>query len=291
MLKITTVLTALAVVASWGFNAAIGKIGVMELEPLAFLCLRFFLTAVFFMPFAHARREDYGLLLMIAILLNVCHQGSVFVAFKFLPASSVTVLQQSQVPFAVIIACLFAKERVSFKQVCGIILAILGVLCIFGVPDLNLVGAVFALLSSLFWAIAQLALKRSRHISPYTFMAYTTLFSCPMFAVLSLIFEEGIFARFMAADQSRLWGSMAYEVFAMAAAMMLWQRLVAANGVNKMAPFTLLQVLFGILSGFLFFQEKITPPIIGGAVLTICGVGMTILRADPFRRFKKVKEL
>lgn len=75
MLKITTVLTALAVVASWDFNAAIGKIGVMELEPLAFLCLRFFLTAMVFMPFAHAGRDDCGLLLMIAVLLKVCHQG------------------------------------------------------------------------------------------------------------------------------------------------------------------------------------------------------------------------
>lgn len=177
-----------------------------------------------------------------------------------------TVLQQSQLPFAVIVACLFAREHVSFRQVCGIILAILGVLCISGVPDMNLTGAVFALLSSLFWAVARLGLKRPRHIPPFTFMAYTALFSSPVFAVLSVIFEDNVFARFAAADQGRLWGSMAYEVFAMAAAMMVWQRLAADNGVNKMAPFTLLQVLFGILSGVIFFDEKITPPIIGGAV-------------------------
>lgn len=289
-MKFSAVIIALLVVASWGFNAAIGKIGVTEYEPIAFLALRFFLTALIFMPFASAKREDYPLLLLIALLLNVGHMGSVFIAFKHLPASSVTVLQQSQVPFAVIIACLFAKEKVSTRQIVGILTAISGVVCIFGVPDLNLTGAFFALLASLFWAVTQLAFKRSKNISAYTFMAYTALFSCPFLVLESFLFESGQIEKLATVNYGRFLGSLAYEVLAMAAAMMIWQRLIAENGVNKLAPFTLLQVLFGIAGGIIFFNETISSHIIFGAALTIGGVGMTMLRRRQKHREEKREE-
>lgn len=289
-MKFSAVIISLLVVASWGFNAAIGKIGVTEFDPIAFLALRFFLTALIFMPFARAERKDYPLLLLIALLLNVGHMGSVFIAFKYLPASSITVLQQSQVPFAVIIACLFAKEKISLRQIAGILTAISGVVCIFGVPDLNLTGAFFALLASLFWALTQLAFKKSKNISAYTFMAYTALFSFPFLALGSVLFENGQFEKFASMNYGRFLGSLAYEVLAMAAAMMVWQRLIAANGVNKLAPFTLLQVLFGIAGGVIFFDETISSHIIFGALLTIGGVGITMLHGRRKYREKPYEE-
>lgn len=275
-MKSTTVLAALLIVASWGFNAAIAKIGVLEFEPMAFLAVRMLLTALIFLPFARVKKSDLPLLLTIAVLLNVGHMGCIHVAFKFLPASSVTVLQQSQVPMAFIIACLFAHESITSRQIAGVILAIIGVICIFGLPELHFTGAVFALIGSLFWAFTQLVLKRSKHISPFVFMAYTALFSFPFLASASVLFENNVYETYQQANHIKFFLSLAYQVFAMAAAMMFWQRLVAVNGINKLAPFTLLQVLFGIWGGILFFNETISTYIILGAILTILGVSLTM---------------
>ena len=143
-MPVSQILLTLLIIASWGSNAAISKIGIMEFEPIGFLAVRFFFTSLIFLPFGRVHKEDLKLLLLIALLLNVGHMGACFVAYKFLLPSSAMVLQQSQVPFALIVAALFAKEKITKTQIGGIILAICGVLFIFGLPELNLIGAFFA---------------------------------------------------------------------------------------------------------------------------------------------------
>lgn len=286
-MSLSQILLTLLIIASWGSNAAVSKIGIMELEPIAFLAIRFFFTALIFVPFGRVHKKDLKLLLIISLLLNVGHMGSCFVAYKFLMPSSAMVLQQSQVPFALITAALFAGEKITKMQIGGILLAIGGVMFIFGLPELNLVGAFFALSGSLFWAFTQLALKKSKSIDAPTFMGYTALFSFPFLTLESFIFENGIWEKFLNADKLRFYSSLSYEVLAMAAAMMLWQVLIKKNGISKLAPFTLLQVLFGILSGVVFFNETLNSQTIFGATLTIFGVMLTMLSAKHFRWLKK----
>jgi len=284
------VLLTLLIVASWGSNAAVAKIGVLELEPMAFLAVRFSLTALVFLPFSHVRKSDLPLLFLIALLLNVGHIGCCFVGYKYLTPSSAMVLQQSQVPLALIIAALFGSEKITPTQIGGILLAICGVLFIFGVPELNPKGAFFILAGCLFWAFTQLAMKQTKNVDAVTFISWTMLFSAPFLAFESFLFETGIWEKFLNANKVRFFGSLSYEVFAMAAAMMMWQVLIKKNGIGKQAPFTLLQALFGILSGIVFFGETIYPQTVFGALLTIAGVALTMFSPKSFLRFLKKKE-
>lgn len=276
-MPLSQILLAIAIVAAWGFNAAISKIVVAQMPTLAFLSLRFFATALIFMPFSHLKKGDFPKLFKISMLLNVGHFSFVFYSLHYLSASSCVITQQIQVPMAIILGSLLLKEKITTRQMIGIAVAICGVMCIYGLPNLNLLGFGLNIIGSLFWAISQIELKKSKQIDIYTFITYTTLFAAPILFSMSMIFESNILEAYQKANKLPLIIAFFYQVVILGAAMMLWQKLVAVNGVSKVVPIMLLQVLFGILGGILLFQEQISLQIIIGTTLTMTGVGLAVM--------------
>lgn len=289
-MPVTQILLAVAIVASWGFNAAISKIVVTQIPTLAFLSVRFFATALIFMPFAKLHKKDLWCLFKIAILLNIGHFSFTFYSLKYLSAASFSVIQQIQVPLALILGVVFLKEKITTRQIIGIIIAFCGILCIFGLPSLNFTGFILTFMGCLFWAISQLELKKSKEIDIYTFITYTTLFASPILMGMSLIYEGNIFAAVAAAPKVPLLFSFFYQVAILGAAMMLWQRLVANNGIAKVIPVMLLQVLFGILGGMLIFGEKLNWQIALGTIFTMIGVGLAMIKSKPKAKLIQIDE-
>lgn len=276
-MKLSAIITAVCIVACWGLNAAIGKIGVLQVQPLAFLTIRFVFSALIFLPFAKVNKSQLKMLFLIALLLNVFHMGFIFISLNFLSASSSSVLQQCEVPMAIVLACLFGQEKINAQQILGVVVSFLGILCIFGIPNINMFGLTAALLSGLFWAFAQLAFKKAQKINPCFFLAYTSLFSIPFLGLGSYLFENNNYVELLQATNYKFYLSMAYQVLVLGVAMMMWQRVVAQNGINKAIPFTLLHIVFGIMGGMIFFGETLNIYITSGALLIILGVALSIL--------------
>lgn len=275
-MKLSSIVIAISIVACWGLNAAIGKIGVMQFPPLAFLTIRFVFSALIFLPFAKVNKSQLKMLFLISLLLNVLHMGFIFVSFKFLSASSASVLQQCEVPMAIVLACLFGQEKINAQQILGVVVSFLGILCIFGIPDINMFGLTAALLSGIFWAFAQLSFKRAKSIDPCFFLAYTSLFSIPFLGLGSYLFEDNNYIELLQAANYKFYISLAYQVLILGVAMMMWQRIVAQNGINKAIPFTLLHIVFGIMGGMIFFDDTLNIYIIGGALLIVFGVALSV---------------
>lgn len=273
-MKLSSLVLAVLIVASWGLNAAIGKIGVMQVPPLAFLAIRFILSAAIFLPFAHVTKLELKYLFLISLLLNVGHMGFIFIALKLLPASSASVIQQCEVPLAFVVSYFFAGEKINLRQFSGIIIAFVGIICVFGIPDINILGLCAGLISGLFWAFTQLVFKKAPHFAPASFLAYTSLFSIPFLGAASYFFEDINYPVIFTSVDYRFYLSMAYQVLVLGVAMMLWQRVVAENGINKAAPVTLLHIVFGIIGGMVFFGETLNVYIVSGAVLIMAGVAL-----------------
>lgn len=283
-MKFSDILLALMIVVGWGFNVAIGKMGVAELNPLLFLAIRFFITGIIFLPFAKTTKAQLPYLFIIALCLNVGHMGGVFVALHYLPATSIAVLQPLQVPLSIILSHFILKEQISLKQIAGIILAFCGLLSMFGVPDLSLPGLIALALGCFFWAITQLIFKCSPQFNGCSFLAYTSLIATPFLALASILFEKSNYQNFSFDFSNRFYFSLFFQVFAMSIAMLVWQRLVAKVGVSKTSPFALLQIVFGIIGGMLIFNEKLDFNTILGAILIMAGVGLNVVS---FKNSKK----
>lgn len=275
-MKISAVILSLLVVIIWGINPAISKLGLEQIPPFAFLTIRYAIIALAFLPFARPTKHELKQLFIVALTSNVITNILIYIAYLELSPSASSLLLQTEGPISVIMACIWAKERVSFKQVMSILLSFVGVVVIMGIPQMSLLGVAFILLSRFFWGACQIVFKGTKHMSTGVFLAYSYLFAIPFTAAGSWIFEGYDYRELANVNWEIAGWSMAFEVIALSIAMVLWQKLIAANGVNKIAPFSTLRIVFGIAAGVVIFDDPLNWQILLGAVLVTMGVFLTM---------------
>jgi len=261
-------LIALLVVAIWGLNAAIGKVAVMQMPAVTFLVIRFTIVGLMFLPFAKLKKGDLKKLLIFAMFMNVLHYGFVFSSMKFLDASSVAILQQTQVPFAVLLGWILLKEKVTTKTMIGIFLGIAGLLVVLGSPTVTLIGGFLVILSSLFWGISNIKMKGLKDINIFAFIAYPALFSLPFLIMFALVYDDVSNIEWNQINYWEISLVMFYQVVIGSIAMFIWQRLLKSHNINKVVSVTLLQPIFGIIGGIIIFGDKLNSSlIIGGLII------------------------
>ena len=130
-LPLTHVLLALAVVAVWGTNFVVIRIGLDHLPPLTFAVLRFtfaLLPAVFFLkkPAVPWRNlAAYG------VLIGAGQFGLLYIAINgFISPGLASLVVQTQVFFTIGLAMWLAKERLRSFQIVALALAAVGLLVI-----------------------------------------------------------------------------------------------------------------------------------------------------------------
>lgn len=74
------------------------------------------------------------------------------------------------------------------------------------------------------------------------------------------------------------------KVFALSFANVLWQKLIAANGVNRISPFVMTEVFFSALAGYLLFGNVITLRMSMGMLFILIGISLAS-RKVPFAVF------
>ena len=271
-MKISTILCALLVVAIWGFNPSVSKLGMLEVPAFAFLSIRYLLTALIFLPFAKVRRNELKMLFLVAFLANVFSNGLLYIAYQYLQPAAATLLSQTETPITILMACLFAKEKIGPMQVLSVAMAFCGIVVILGIPEISLFGAALILLTRISWGACQLMFKNTQTLQPAAFIAYTSLFALPFVGVISLIIEPNAGTMLKQSLGLGFVLVMAFQIFPLSLANVLWQKLIALNGVNKISPFVLLEIVFSVIAGFLLFGDGISLRIMLGIVLITSGV-------------------
>lgn len=275
-MKLSAVLGALLVVFIWGINPAISKLGLQEIPPYTFLTIRYAITAAIFLPFARPYKHELKQMFIVALTSNVITNLLIYEAYRDLSPSACSLLLQTEGPISVIMACIWAKERINFKQSLSIMLSFIGVAVIMGIPQMSFVGVALILLSRIFWGICQIVFKDTKHISVPVFAAYSYLFALPFTATGSIFYEHYDYRELANIDWGIAGWPMAFEVVALTIAMFMWQRLIAVNGVNKIAPFSTLRIIFGIAAGVIMFDDDVNWQIMVGSILVTWGVILTM---------------
>ena len=203
-----------------------------------------------------------------------------YAAYAALSPSAASLLLQTEGPVSVLMACIWAKESINFKQVLAILLSFVGVVIILGIPNMSLFGVAAIMLSRFFWGACQIVFKDTKRMEIGTFLAYSYLFSIPFMLAGSLFWEHYDYSKLGEVNWKIAGWVMAFEVIVLSVAMVLWQKLIAVNGVNKIAPFSTLRIVFGILAGVLIFDDEMTWQIILGSILVTWGVVLTMKEFD-----------
>jgi EamA-like transporter family. len=282
-LSVSAVAVAILVAAAWGFNFVVIKVGVSSMPPLMLAALRFLfsaLPAVFFVrrpAVPMARIAVYGL------LLGVGEFGFLFTAIKLgAPAGLSSIILQSQAFFTAALAALALKEKMSAHNVVGMAVAAIG-LAAFALSSasggMGLPLMAMVLVAGLGWAGANVVARTMAGASGLGLVVWSSLFSPLPLAALSLVFEgPQATASAFASITSLAIGALAYLVlvstlFGYGA----WNGLIIRYGAGRIAPFSLMVPVFGVLSAYLALGERLAPADAIGALLIMIGLVVHVL--------------
>lgn len=274
---------AILIMALWGLHYVVIRMGALEIPPMLLISLRFSLCALFFIPFAQKLSKDMLKNVFIyAMAMQTLHMGFLFAGLAQVDAAIGAIIMKAGVPFSIIIAWLFFKERFGLKTFAGLSMAFIGGFMVLYAPhvdtNITIAGTIFLILSALFWAIGSVRLKYVDALNFPTLMGHAFLFAAPFVILASLIFEENHIEHLKNADHTLLVFVLGYQVFLMSATHYWWKNLISRNPVYLVTPFSILTPIFGILCGVLILGEALSSQTVIGGLVALGGLSIIIWR-------------
>ncbi|WP_156680838.1 EamA family transporter [Sphingomonas profundi] len=275
-------LLAIAVVAVWGTNFVVIRIGLDHLPPLFFAALRFsfaFLPLALVLPRPRVpwrRLADYGL------LIGVGQFGLLFYAMngRITPGLASLVVQ-SQVFFTILLSMRSTGERVGRVQWLALALATAGIAVIMAHADAHTtpLGLLLVLLAAASWAGGNQVTRTAGPVNMLAFVVWASLFSAPPLFVAALLVEgwPAIASGLARADAvtwgAVLWQSTANLMFGYAA----WGWLLARYPAATITPLALLVPIFGMGASTLWLGEPMQAWKLAAAGLVLAGLAINLL--------------
>ncbi|MBV8330921.1 MAG: EamA family transporter [Verrucomicrobia bacterium] len=273
---------ALLVPLLWGFQFVVIKVGLTAFPPLFFLGLRFAIIAALVLPFVgRPTRRELGPIVGISIFMGGLNFGLAYAGLAHGQAGVLAVAFQLQTPCTILLAWPFLGERPSLRVILGVGIAFGGVALTIAAPTVpvKLLPTLLVIGAGLAMAIGNVLTKRYGPFEPLKLMAWVSLFTVPQVWAVSALLEHGQFAS-LHTSPPMAWLAFAYTVvLGGIAGFGLWFWLIAKCSMARIAPYGLLQTAYAIASGVIFLHEPLTARLAAGALICICGVGITQSRS------------
>ena len=287
-MKINHTILAIFVMGIWASNIVAVRIGTEEITGWTLVTLRMTLMTLILLPFVPYPRGHIKKIIGLSVTMGTFHFGLMFVALERIQAGTAALIFITSVPFALLLALIFFRERLSWRQAGGVLVSFLGVLLLLGEPRINNQSfhVVLALVSALSFGAANLQLRSLGGVNVFSINAWLTAFAVPQMALLSLLLERGQLDAITAA-RAETWASIAYMgIFVGILGHGLWYLLVPRYTTSQTIPFTLLIPVFGVLFGIIFRQETLTLLFAFGGLVTVSGVAIILLRSNESNKNK-----
>jgi drug/metabolite transporter (DMT)-like permease len=278
------VMTTLCV--TWGFNQVLVKTANAGISPILQASLRSVGAGLLLWAWCAARGERLfqrdGSLIP-GIWAGLLFGGEfifVYWGLEFTSASRTSIFLYTA-PFVVALGChLFVPgEKLRPIQVAGLVGAFAGVAVAFSdglsLPtNRQLIGDAMILVAAVLWGATTVVVKASRlaTLSPSKTLFYQLAVSAVALPPMSwLLGERGIFA-----PTPLVLGSLAVQMVVIAfISYLAWFWLVRHYPAGRLASFSFLTPLFGVLAGGIILSEPITPTLI--LALVLVGIGIYLV--------------
>jgi O-acetylserine/cysteine efflux transporter len=282
-------LLALAVVAVWGSNFVVIRVGLDHLPPLLFATLRFTFAlapAVFFIKRPDVPWRD---LAAYGVLIGAGQFGLLYIAMNgHISPGLASLVVQSQAFFTVALAMGLSGERVKPFQIAALALAAAGIALILWRTDGSAtpLGLGLVLLAGLSWAGGNIVSRRSPNANMLGFVVWASLFSVPPLAAMSLVFEgwpairQGLLAADAITWAAVAWQSVGNTLFGYA----VWGWLLSRHPAATIAPMSLLVPVFGMAGSALVLGEALPAWKLAAAGLVMAGLAVNVFWPGVRRR-------
>ncbi|MED5620578.1 EamA family transporter [Ideonella sp. BN130291] len=274
-------LLALAVVAVWGSNFVVIKLGLAQLPPLLFATLRFVFAVLPAVLFLRRPAVPWRELAAYGVLIGAGQFGLLYLAMHgHISPGLASLVVQTQVFFTIGLSMRISHERLQSFQWAALVLAVAGIAVIAAHTDADtsVLGLVLVLLAALSWAAGNLVARRAVGVNMLAYVVWASLFSVPPLLLLSLVFEgpasmlHGLQQASMATWAAVLWQSVGNTLFGYAA----WAWLLARHPAATVSPMALLVPVFGMAASAFWLGESLPGWKLGAAALVLAGLATNV---------------
>jgi O-acetylserine/cysteine efflux transporter len=279
-LPLRDALLGVLIVAIWGTNFVVMRVGLDDLPPFLFATLRFtgaLVPAIFFLrrPASWANLAAYG------VFIGVIQFGLIYFALDgWISPGLTSLVIQTQVFFTIGLSMWLVGERVLRYQWVSLGLATLGI----GIIALHVdatttpLGLAMILVAAFSWACGNLASRAGGARNMVAYVVWGSLFSAPPLFLLSLALEgwPAIVAALREADAftwaAVAWQSVGNTLFGFAA----WAWLLSRHPAALITPMALLVPVFGMGASALFLGEGLPAWKLIAAALVLGGLALNV---------------
>jgi O-acetylserine/cysteine efflux transporter len=284
----------LAIVAIWGTNFVVIKVGLGDFPPFLFALLRFFFCAIPFVFFVRRPAVEWRWLALYGVLLGAGQFGLLFYAMRAdISPGMASLVVQLQVFFTIALSMWLFHESISRTVLAGTLLAAAGLAVIGFHLDATITAAGVAEVAgaAFCWACANVCVKQAmlrsgKRFDMLAFIVWSSLFAVPPLAALTLALEGwDVAAAAIAHAGWGAWIAVAWQVtgntlFAFAA----WSWLLTRYDAAAVTPYALLIPVFGMGSSALLLGEPLPPWKLAASAMVLGGIALITLAGASRRK-------
>lgn len=295
-MSVSHVLQALLVVLIWGVNFVVIRWGLNEVPPFLLAAARFSLVVFPAIFFIKKPNVPWRWLIAYGLFNSFGQFAFLFWAMKVgMPAGLASVVHQAQVFFTLIFSVLILQQRTQITQWLGLMIAVLGLALIaYGKNvgsaagmQMTTVGLLLNLLGAASWAMGNVVVSAMRRAGiqpePFGLVIWSSLIPILPFLLISGLFERHVYPDWQAIS----WHSMVSALYLAWAATLLgyglWSRLLSQYEPNRVAPFTLLVPVVGLLTAWLVLGERLNQWQLWGSACLLIGLAVNVLGLRAWR--------
>ena len=279
-------LKAFFAVVVWGASFVATKVAIREIQPVVLVWVRFGIGVVILGAFVWSRKQltlpkarDWGFFALLGFLGITFHQWLQSTGLITAQAMTTGWIVASIPIFMVILGWLFLKERLSWLQSSGIVLAALGVLLVITRGNLaslspgrfSATGDILILISAPNWAVFSILSRSRLKIYPAALMMFYVMLFGWLFSSVLLPGSNGLRTIFSLSLDG--WTAVAFlGIFCSGIAYVFWYDALVALPVAQTGAFLYIEPLITLIVAAIVLHEPIHLASLGGGGIILLGV-------------------
>tara|TARA_Y100000590_G_scaffold25802_1_gene29168 strand:+ start:2064 stop:2924 length:861 start_codon:yes stop_codon:yes gene_type:complete len=274
---------AISVPFLWGIGFVVTKPGMEQFPPMLINGLRWGLSGIILIWLFPIPKQYLKNIFLISIISCTIQYSLTFSGVNMIDASSAVLFIQCEVPFGVLIAYFFLKEKPKIKNLFGIVISFIGLIILSGAPNLEgkLIGVILVLSGAFTWSLGQVLIKPiSEKINGIVLTAWIGVFAGPQLILASQLFEGSVIDNILSAD-FKAWMIVFYLALLMnGIGYSIWYYVLGKYPVNKILPVMLLLPVTGVITAIIFLGERPDIKVFIGGFIIVLGVGLILIEKN-----------
>ncbi|OEF25781.1 EamA family transporter [Vibrio rumoiensis] len=256
-------LLTIGVMAIWGINFSMIKLGVTQLDPLLIAAARFTCATFPIIFFVRKPNVSWRYLMSYGLVFGTGIWGMASCSITFgLSSGMAAVLLQMDVLTTVLVGVLLYKEVISTRMAMGIMVALVGLIVsiMFTNGNVTLVGVAFIMISAICWPLAGVIVRKSGTQSAFAFNIWGMLFApIPLIALSVTLNGVEVLSHTYQHWNTDVWISVLFQAYPTTIfGYWIWNKMILKYPMSQLAPLTLLVSVFALISGYFIYDEQLS---------------------------------